>query len=77
MLESLVVELSNKTLDAVKKWWWSKNQDYSKKQFVQDTVDSICERACAGVRYQGKEKIAQMVVEYMTEKRKVSWSKLK
>lgn len=77
MLESLIVEIANKTLDSVKKWWWSKGQDVTKKQFVDDCVDLVCCRACAGVRYQGKEKIAQMIIEYMQEKRKVSWSKLK
>ena len=76
VLESLVVEISNNTLNNVKKWWWSNNQDYSKTQFLNDVVDLICARSCSGVRYQGKDGIRAMVKTYMETKKPVSWKKL-
>lgn len=38
--------------------------DLTQEQFINDCCDSVCERAAAGVRYQGKDKIRALLWEY-------------
>lgn len=42
--------------------------NYTKTMFVEAARDLVCERAASGVRFQGKEKIAALITEYMTTK---------
>ena len=41
--------------------------DVTKEMVIKDITDWVCERQTSGVRFQGKETIKQLVLEYLTK----------